>query len=149
MERNDEGQKGGAVMGWTTPKTDWKITDRFNLTDYNRIRGNIEYLHEFAEELYGLFDIADLGADKTSYADYVYAREFNNMEDSLEIINDTVYTQDIGNTQTFESNGAFIDWSELNRIESAALKIYELLTRQKATLPRMAFTLGNGKGVRV
>lgn len=136
-------------MAWATPKTDWKITDRFNKSDYNRIRGNLEYLHEFAEELYQLFDMADLGADKTSYSDYVYAREFNNMEDALETINNTIYTQDIGGKQTFVSNGAFIDWSELNRIESAALKIYDLLTRQKATLPRISFRLGSGKGVKV
>jgi len=66
----------------------------------------------------------------------------------LEQINSTAYTQDIGTKQTFSDNGAFIDWNELNRLESATLKIYNLLERQENALPRMAFRLGSGKGVR-
>ncbi|KLU65734.1 hypothetical protein DEAC_c23640 [Desulfosporosinus acididurans] len=29
-------------MSWQTPKTDWKPTDYFNYTDFNRIEGNVE-----------------------------------------------------------------------------------------------------------
>ena len=135
-------------MGWTTPKTDWQQNERFNISDYNRIRGNIEYLHNYAQELYRYFSIPDLGEDKLSYADYFYAREFNNMENGLEKINQEIYSQDIGEKQVFADNGVFIDWKELNRIESATLKIYGLLNSQKALLPRLSFRLGYGKGVR-
>lgn len=136
-------------MGWTEPKTEWKSDDRFNISDYNRIKGNIEYLHSLAQELYRYFSIPELGEDKLDYADYFYAREFNNMEDGLEKINQIIYSQDIGEKQIFVDNGVFIDWKELNRLESASLKMYELLNTQKALLPRMNFRLGNVKGVRV
>lgn len=149
MEWSHKGKKGGAMMGWTEPKTGWKSDDRFNISDYNRIKGNIEYLHSLAQELYRYFPIPELGEDKLDYADYFYAREFNNMEDSLEKINKIIYSQNIGEKQIFVDNGVFIDWKELNRLESASLKIYELLNTQKALLPRMNFRLGNVKGVRV
>lgn len=135
-------------MAWTEPKTNWKITDKFNATDYNRIKGNLNYLHEYAETLYASFDIIDMGADK-NYSDYPYAREINNIEKNLETINANVYTQDIGTTATFYSNGAFIKWDELNRIESATLSIYDLLNRQVASRISVPIRLGNMKGVKI
>lgn len=135
-------------MEWIQPKTDWVISDRFNISDYNRIKNNLNFLHEKAEELYPNFDIINMGADK-GYSDYPYAREINYFEENLEIINQSVFTQDIGMTVTFYSNGAFIQADELNRIESAMLSIYEMLNRQKAGLKVLSFRLGDMKGVRV
>lgn len=135
-------------MTWTTPKTDWKSTDRFNISDYNRIKGNLEYLHEFAEELYLSFSTEDMGDNKESYADYFYADEFNLFENNLKILNQNIFTQDFGIAQKFYDNGPFIQYGELNRIESATLSMYNLLTIQKKNLPRMAFRLGNAKGVK-
>ena len=134
-------------MPWIQPKTDWESSDRFNASDYNRIKGNLNFLHERAEQFYPNFGIIDMGADK-GYADYPYAKEINNFEKNLETINKNVYTQNIGMTSTFYSNGAFIQWNELNRIESATLRLYEMLNRLQAGLPVLAFRLGNVKGVR-
>lgn len=135
-------------MAWIQPKTNWAVGDRFNISDYNRIKGNLNFLHERAEELYPDFDIINMGADKV-YADYPYAREINNFEKNLETINDNVFTQNLGATATFYSNGAFIQWDELNRIESGILSIYEMLNRQEAGLSVLSFRLGGMKGVRV
>lgn len=136
-------------MAWTTPKTNWTADDRFNISDYNRIKGNLTALHEKAKQLYPCFQIADMGEDKSSYADYFYADEFNNFEQNLETINQNVFTQNIGTGQTFFDNGVFIQYGELNRLESGMLKIYEMLDRHKAGLLKMPFRLGNLKGVRV
>ena len=135
-------------MEWITPKTDWVSTDRFNITDYNRIKNNLEYLHEYAETLYFPFDISNMGANKDSYADYFYADEFNLFEDNLKAINQNIFTQDFGIAQRFYDNGPFIQYGELNRIESAILSIYELLGRQKAGLTKLSFRLGDMKGVK-
>lgn len=135
-------------MAWIQPKTNWAVGDRFNISDYNRIKGNLNFLHERAEEFYPNFGIIDMGTDK-GYSDYPYAREINNFEKNLETINENVFTQDLGVTATFYSNGAFIQWNELNRIESAMLSIYEMLNRQEAGLPVLSFRLGGMKGVRV
>ena len=48
---------------WQEPKTDWKITDRFNITDFNRIKNNINYLHEKAMETSRYFKIDHMGED--------------------------------------------------------------------------------------
>lgn len=135
-------------MAWITPKTNWISTDRFNIADYNRIKNNLEYLHEYAENLYLPFNFNDMGNNKSDYADYFYADEFNLFEDNLKILNQNVFTQDFGIAQRFYDNGPFIQFGELNRIESAVLKIYELLGRQEAGLSKLSFRLGNAKGVK-
>lgn len=136
-------------MIWIKPKTDWVSTDRFNIEDYNRIKGNLEYLHRKATEITKLFDILDMGSDKDNYADYFYASEFNLFEQNLEIINQNILSQDYGTAQVFFDNGPFIQWEELNRIESATLSMKDILDLQAAGLRRLSFRLGNMKGVAV
>ena len=137
------------VSLWHTPKTNWKPTDRFNYVDYNRIKNNLVYLHELAESLYSQFSIIDMGEDIDTYAGYFTAQQFNNFESNLDTINKNIFTQDFGVSQRFFDNGVFIQWNELNRIESAILQMNDLLERQKATLRKIPFTLGQFKGVRI
>ena len=135
-------------MAWIQPKTNWTVSDRFNISDYNRIKGNLDFLEDKAETLYMSFDTQDMGPEKT-YVDYIYASEINKFEENLEKINQNIFTQDFGDRQTFVPNGVFITYDELNRIESAILNMYNLLDRQKAGLIRLAFRFGNMKGVQV
>ena len=76
---------------WQEPKTDWVITDSFNFEDYNRIKNNIAYLRELSRTLYIDFPYENMGDDKTGYADFPYAEEFNNLEDNLESIKDNTF----------------------------------------------------------
>ena len=135
-------------MGWITPKTDWVSTDYFNIEDYNRIIGNISYLKDFAKAIFKSFDTLSMGEEKT-YVSMIYAREMNAIESNLEIINANTYVFDIGDTQTFQANKSTPLWSEFNRIESACLLLYKTMTAHKNALPRLAFTLGGQKGIRV
>lgn len=137
------------VTLWHTPKTNWKATDRFNYVDYNRIKNNLAYLHELAQEVYKQFQIADMGEDITNYTGWFTAAAFNNFENNLETINKNIFTQDYGVSQRFFDNGAFIQWQELNRIESATLQMNDLLERQKATLRKLPFRLGAFREVRI
>ena len=135
-------------MDWITPKTDWISTDYFNIEDYNRIIGNIRYLKALAEALFKSFDTLSIGEEKT-YVSMIYAREMNAIESNLEIINANTYSFNIGETQTFQANKSTPLWSEFNRIESACLLLYNTMTAHKNALPRLAFTLGGQKGIRV
>lgn len=135
-------------MSWQEPRV-WAADDRFNISDYNRIKGNLEYLHEKAEELYHIFQISNMGSDKADYSAYFYASEFNAFEQNLDTINQNIFSQDFGVRQTFYDNGPFIQWEELNRIEDAILSMYQLLERQETVLRRLSFRLGNMKGVAV
>lgn len=137
------------VTLWHTPKTNWKATDRFNYVDYNRIKNNLTYLHELAQEVYKQFQIADMGEDITDYTGWFTAAAFNAFESNLETINKNIFTQDYGVSQRFFDNGAFIQWQELNRIESTTLQMNELLERQKATLRKLPFRLGAFREVRI
>lgn len=137
------------VTLWHTPKTNWKATDRFNYVDYNRIKNNLTYLYELAQEVYKQFSIVDMGADIEDYTGWFTAAAFNAFESNLETINKNIFTQNYGVSQRFFDNGQFIKWDELNRIESATLQMNDLLERQKATLRKLPFRLGAFREVRI
>lgn len=133
---------------WHTPKTSWTINDRFNFADYNRIKNNLEYLHEEAYELWKPFEIEDMGNDIFDNVTPWKVKYFNAWEKNLDAINNIILTQDYGFTQTFFVNGPFIQWNELNRIESAILSMKDILDRQKLGLRKLSVRLGNFKGVK-
>ena len=137
------------VSLWHTPKTNWTANDRFNYVDYNRIKNNLTYLHELAQEVYKQFSIVDMGADIEDYTEWFTAAAFNAFESNLETINKNIFTQNYGVSQRFFDNGQFIKWDELNRIESATLQMNDLLERQKATLMKLPFRLGAFREVRI
>lgn len=136
------------VTKWHTPKTNWTANDRFNYTDYNRIKNNIAYLHEETTKLWKPFNIEDMGEDIFDYVTAWKAKYFNAWEKNIEIINNIILTQDYGFSQTFYENGVFIQWNELNRIESAILSMRDILDRQKIGLRKLSFRLGDFKGVK-
>lgn len=136
-------------MSWITPKTDWVSTDYFNIEDYNRIIGNISYLKTLADELFYMFpDIYYAGNEKT-YESMYYASEINNIEYNLGIINNNSYNFNIGDTIFYQANQSTPLWSEYNRIESACLLLYNTMIAQQNALTKLAFILGNQKGLKV
>lgn len=146
-------------MAWTTPKTDWKaeysnieiyLGDFFNVEDYNRIKNNLQYIDDRAKELfYGIPDL-NLGADKhypipgspDFNNDNIFADEINAIENGLQGIQDVIALFDYGTAKLFYENGAFIDYNELNRLESAMLDLYEHIESSIAGKMRLSFRLG-------
>lgn len=122
---------------WTTPKIDWQgstndnvyIGDRFNASDFNRIKNNLEYLREMAIKLYDEFHIHSLGQDRTP-KDYFYADEINRLEENLNTINNRTLRKQYGNPPTYVDNGNVMDFKELNRLEGAVLDLYNNLSNQ-------------------
>lgn len=144
---------------WETPKTDWSaeyddeglfIGDFFNVGDYNRIKNNLLYLRDLAAQL--IYDMPEVtvGDDKTVPDgdnpdfdnDNFFADEINLIETALQTIDEAIDWADFGDYQTYYDNGKFIDADELNRIESATLELYELITNSIAGKQRLSFTLG-------
>lgn len=125
-------------MTWVTPKTNWHgettdgiyTGDRFNASDYNRIKNNIAYLYTLAESLYKHFNIENIGNDK-NIGDYFYADEINKIENTLKFINRNTLNRSYGNTPIFNDNGNIFDFNELNRLEGATLDLYNRLNNQK------------------
>lgn len=144
----DEGTPPDGI--WREPKTNWTETDRFNLRDYNRIRNNLVFLNRRISDIWGEFSIQDMGNDQTSVK-YIYkVQYFNAIEENLEIINKhSLIVKNYGFKQTFYPNGVFIGFSELNRIESATLKMKQIIDGWEAGLRRIPFRLGAPKGLYV
>ena len=123
---------------WETPKTDWHyeldseglyIGDRFNASDFNRIKNNLEYLRELAIKMYDEFTIHALGTDRTP-KDYFYADEINQLEENLNTVNQKSIKGAYGNTPSYTANGNIMDFAELNRLEGAILDLYDKLSNQ-------------------
>lgn len=126
----------------------WGPHDRFNAVDYNRIKNNLYVLKNLVNEIYCPLEIENMG-DEKGFEDWFYAREFNLFERNLETINRAAFGENIGGMKTFFSNGPFIDYIELNRIEDTTLSFFNKATEQKKLLPRLAFRLGGMKGVKI
>ena len=125
-------------MAWSQPKTDWYgatdsegvyTGDRFNAVDFNRIKNNLSYLRDLAITLYEEFDIINVGADRTR-DQYPYADEINDLESNLNTINSHTINRPYGTTPIYYDNAAFVNFDELNRLESATLDLYNRLTNQ-------------------
>ena len=135
-------------MAWIEPKTNWESTDYFNIEDYNRIVGNLTYLKDLSLELFKDFTTEDMVGSK-DYSSMIYAREINAIENNLETVNINTYNFDIGDTKEFYPNKTTPLWSEFNRIESAMLLLHNTMLSHKNALPKLAFTLGGQKGLKV
>ena len=149
-------------MAWITPKTDWKAEyddtglftgDFFNVGDYNRIKNNLLYIRELATHFVPDVPEIIVGADKhypingsPDYDnDHFFADEINRIENGLAALDEVMPFVDFGQKKTYFDNGKFIDYNELNRIERAELKVYELLTDSLAGLRHLAFRLNPGR----
>lgn len=122
-------------MAWITPKTNWASSfdaygnyngDRFNASDFNRIKNNLEYLRNLAIEIFDEFSIVSLGEDRVP-GDYFYADEINQMEENLNTINENSLNRSYGDAPLYVDNGNTMDFAELNRLEGAMLDLYDRL----------------------
>lgn len=137
-------------MAWTTPKTDWNSShgedgsytgDYFSYVDFNRIRNNLEALTTLAQELYHFTFTSTLPGTKT-VTGYPYASDINAFETRLDEINRQSINVQIGTKKSYSDNGAFIDATELNRIESATLNLYNIFRNATGGRKMLKFRLG-------
>ena len=141
-------------MAWETPKTDWfgqmvdgvYVGDRFNATDFNRIKNNLSYLRELALKMYDEFTIHSLGEDRTP-VDFFYADEINKLEENLNTINSNTIKRSYGVAPTYTDNGNTMTFTELNRLESAILDLYDRLTNQSEGRRTLQFNFGMKGGI--
>lgn len=132
---------------WTEPKVDWVNTDYFNFTDYNRIKNNISYLRELALSLYLNFPYEEMGDDKTGYADFPYADEFNAIENNLEYMKTNTFGFYFTDKKQWYDNQLTPNYEDLNRIENACLKMYTGLINEISAKNKLSFRLGYQKGM--
>ncbi len=135
-------------MAWLTPKTDWESTDFYNLTDYNRIRGNLLYIKGFAKKFLGKVTYLKTMTEKTSYSESFTPDEVNNLQNNLGRINELTYELDIGDDTEYEEGGYTPTYEQWNRLESYTLEIRDNLIADNPNLTRLTQKLGNSDSIR-
>lgn len=135
-------------MEWIQPKTDWSSNDYINYSDYNRIRNNLMYLEEKAKSLYPDFSLKTEIPEVTR-STYAYAEIWNKLEDaSQELIDGTYRLPNLGSKQTYRVSDPYINYNELNRLETIALRYESLFKGMENIRERLPFTLGNYRGIK-
>lgn len=132
-------------MAWTTPKTNWIDGDYFNIDpDYNRIKGNIEYLITLSKAMYP--DYTHPLLTQASVYGYPTVSFFNNVVNATQALLKNCYSpRGSKSMRACTTNGMVWNAAELNAIESNHLLLYNALTSQKECLPRLQITLGGAK----
>lgn len=125
---------------WQEPKVNWGKDDPINTEDYNRIKNNLTELRDMAIRLYPEFSIV-VNPDKAR-RDYPYADEINQLEENLETIRGHTFPFQTGPRRTYYDNQPYIDWQELNRLESACKLIHDNLQGQATGKRRLSYRLG-------
>lgn len=132
-----------AAPVWQTPKIDWTATDEFRLTpDYERIRGNLEYLQAWAARVARraeLTPMPDESIDGLPYPEF-----FNRVEQNLAAVAAAVCPRESYETRSFVAGRPVWDWRDLCRIEGMERQIYRDLRALESSLPDLAFLLGGG-----
>ena len=132
-------------MAWVTPKTNWVNGEYFNYSpDYERIKGNIEYLIELSKEIYP--DYAHAPLDNLIVGEFPTTMNFTSIITLTRRIMEACYSPK--GTLTMRSvvaNAEFWNAAELNAIEGNHLRIYQALTGQKEGIRRLSYTLGGAK----
>lgn len=141
-------------MAWTTPKTDWSISydsdgnytgDRFNASDFNRIKDNLVYLNTFAKAMYEDM-IHEITINDKNQGDFFHVDDINQIENLFAYVVRVVPKANFSPT-VFTNNGKMINYTELNTIESAMLDAYNKLTNQSEGRRTLTWNFGMKGGL--
>ena len=119
-------------MAWQTPKTNWKISDYFNYSDYNRIVGNMEIVRADIEDVIGenTDEYKALPANK-GYNSILYAEEMNQIWDNLVLLDNLFCEEGIRGKKTYTINGSTPTFEDFNAIEQYLLEYHDWLQQIK------------------
>lgn len=136
-------------MAWQTPKTDWIGTrdengyytgDYFTDIDFQRIKGNLDFLAELAEMLCVAPEPLNIPAVTT--ASFGFASTINSLETSFDKLLACVFDPGIPARKTWVGNSVGPSATDLTRIERSCQQLYDVLTQQAAARRVLSFTLG-------
>lgn len=127
---------------WIEPKTNWTNEDYFNLDpDYSRIKGNIEYIKEFAEMMNKVFHIDPMNTytiEEIPLVDF-----FNTIVSNVRKVEEGTYVvSSMQPMRDYTQNGVIFDANDLNTIEKNLLIVYNLLMGEWSSLNKLEFMLG-------
>lgn len=137
---------------WSTPKTNWKTTDFYNIEDWRRVRSNLEHLCSVLPSL-GMNVPPLLETDTgRGYNELPYVHLVNNMEENLANLMEFFgidFTADVARKtwydrvhEMYTSNPSYQDW---NRWELILKRVYESIQYVETYIyPPVSGTCYNG-----
>lgn len=133
-----------AYINWSGSKTNWTANDYFNLDpDYNRIKGNIEYIKEFSEVMYKKFSIIKMG--NFTIDGFPTDTFLNNIVDNVSALENNLFKPPADQPMVRYTLGQLSwDAEQLNIIEGNILRLFSSMVEQWNCIPQMAFTMGTG-----
>lgn len=133
---------------WSEPKN-WKPDSNFDKNDYNRIKNNILHLIDLLNEVIDIEEysanLIEMGEDK-DYVHNIEAKDCNAFETNTKFISELVPGGDYVKNRTYEPNGRFMFYFELNRLEKKISELYDSLMNQRDGRRHLAFGLGKKEG---
>lgn len=132
------------MADWKTPKTSWTTNDYFNLDpDYNRIKGNIQYIKDFSTKMYADFPLIAMGdftVDGLPFDTFL-----NNIVDNVTRLEANLFKPpDDQDMARYVGGGNGWDYKQLNIIEGNILRLHDAMVGQWNCISQMAFTMGTG-----
>jgi hypothetical protein len=117
---------------WSQPKVSWRSVDYFNIEDWQRVRNNLEHLHNYLADA-GFIMVPLLETDTgRGYSELPYVHLVNNMEENLKSLQEIFgvsFTEDVAPKTWYDRldilyrrNPTYADW---NRWETILLRVYE------------------------
>lgn len=126
------------------PKTDWTGSkdEFFNVSpDYQRIKGNIEYLHSLAVQLFPSFNLYMM--EDVTFKSIPYVDFFNNIVYNIDLLaNRTKRPIGYQLMRTYSENQSIWSHRDLNIIESNIKLLYGMLKPRYDLLNSLPIRLG-------
>lgn len=129
---------------WQEPKTNWSgaSDEFFNVQpDYQRIKGNIEYLYELSLKLFPTYTIYEL--ENVTYKSIPYVDFFNNIVYNIDLIaNNSVRPLGYQTMRTYSENMSIWNYKDLNIIENNIKVLKEKLQKRYDMLNQLPVMVG-------
>lgn len=133
-------------MSWITPKTDWTVLDYFNIEDYNRIKGNIEYLVEYAKNI-NLDLVLPFALENATIETVPKVSLFNSIVYDTDYIRNSLSQNIVGyrDMRTYTEKGSAWNYSDLIIIENNIFLLKQRMDGIFYAKDMLPFDLGKGE----
>ena len=135
-------------MAWIVPKTNWKSSDYFLLSDWQRIVSNARYLYDLVG---GQFSFRDCTLANTAALPYydIINNLARNLEDLWRALNTGTYirlpTWHARTSSQWTRNPDYADFSAWERVELDIFTIYNTIINPKNVLRSGTFSAGSNR----
>jgi hypothetical protein len=123
------------MSSWTTPKTDWDVSDYYNYSDLNRVESNTEYIKDELVALGYSPTLSTITTTRTN-ASIDFYDDINRVESNIKALADASYTPLTWETPKTSWVSVIdpFDYSDANRLENNLSNLKTMVENIEAEL---------------